>query len=155
MVQGRRNVSKVIRKCFKCRRQLTKPLVQKMAPSSLERVCSSLQFAHVGLDITGHLFLKQKGNKVLQKAYVCIFTCAPIRMVHLELTNDMTTEEFLQAFKRMCSRRDLCNTIWSDNQSTFKRADKDLKRIIESSNVKVEKVWEKLDKLLEKLSKHT
>ena len=120
-------------------------LVQKMAPLLLERVSSSLPFTHVGLEVTGHLFLKQKGSKIPEKAYVCIFTCASTRMVHFELTNDMTTEEFLQAFKRMYSRRGLCNTIWSDNQSTFKRADKDLKWIIESSNAKLEKVLEKID----------
>ena len=66
-------------------------------------------------------------------------------MVHFELTNDMTTDEFLQAFKRMYNRRGLCNTMWSDNQSTFKRANKDLKWIMEVSKTKAEKIWRKID----------
>ena len=93
-----------------------------MAPLPLERVSPSLPFTHVGLDFTGHLLLKQKGSKIPHKAYVCIFTCASTRMVHSELTNDM-----------------------SDNQSTLKRADKDLKWIREISNAKLERVWEKID----------
>ena len=102
-------------------------------------------FTHVGLEFTGHLFLKLKGSSVPQKAYVCIFTCASTRMVHFELTNDMTTDEFLQAFKRMYNRRGLCNTMWSDNQSTFKRANKDLQWIVETSKTKTEKIWKKID----------
>ena len=66
-------------------------------------------------------------------------------MVHFDLTNDMTTEEFLQAFKRMYNRRGLCNTMLSDNQSTFKRANKDLQWIVETSKTKTEKIWKKID----------
>ena len=71
IIQGRRNVSKVIRKCIKCKKQFTKPLVQKTAPLPLERVSPSLPFTHVGLDFTGHLFLEQKGSKIPEKAYEC------------------------------------------------------------------------------------
>ena len=115
IIQSRRNFTRVIRRCLKCKRQVTKPLMQKMAPLPIERASPSPLSTHVGLDFTGHSFLKMKGSSVPQKAYVCIFTCASTRMVHFELTNDMTTDEFLQAFKRMCNRRGLCNTMWSDN----------------------------------------
>ena len=145
IIHGRRNVTRVIHRCLKCKRQVTQPLMQKMAPLPVERASPSPPFTHVGLDFTGHLFLKLKGSSVPQKAYVCIFTCASTRMVHFELTHDMTTEEFLQAFKRMYNRRCLCNTMWSDNQSTFKRANKDLKWIVEASKTKAEKIWKKID----------
>ena len=65
-------------------------------------------------------------------------------MVHLELTNDMTTEEFLQALRSMYYRRGLCNTLWSDNQTTFKKADKDIQWLFEASSQKINKVWKKL-----------
>ena len=35
--------------------------------------------------------------------------------------------------------------MWSDNQSTFKRANKDLQWIVETSNTKTEKIWKKID----------
>ena len=67
-------------------------------------------------------------------------------MVHLELTNDMTTEEFLQALRRMYNRRRLCNTLWSDNQTTFTlKADKHIRWLFEASSQKMNKAWKKLD----------
>ena len=130
IVHGRRTVQRVISECLICRKQRISPVQQQMAPLPTERVTISPAFSHVGIDFTGHLILKSqsKGPKNLphQKAYVCIFSCATTRMVHLELTNDMTTDEFLQAFRRMYNRRGLCNTLWSDNQTTFKKANKDI-----------------------------
>ena len=48
-------------------------------------------------------------------------------MIHLELTNNMSTEEFLSALKRMINRRGKCRKIISDNQLTFKKANQILK----------------------------
>lgn len=61
------------------------------------------------------------------KVYIALFTCAVTRAIHLELVSDMTTENFLLAFRRFLSRRGFCNTIYSDNARTFKRAQKELK----------------------------
>ena len=41
-------------------------------------------------------------------------------MIHLELCSDLSTAEFLQAFRRMTNRRGLCKTVISDNALTFK-----------------------------------
>eukprot|EP00112_Aurelia_sp_Birch-Aquarium-sp1_P003266 Seg1363.23 transcript_id=Seg1363.23/GoldUCD/mRNA.D3Y31 product="hypothetical protein" protein_id=Seg1363.23/GoldUCD/D3Y31 len=37
IIQGRRNVTRVIHRCLKCKRQVTKQLMQKMAPLPVER----------------------------------------------------------------------------------------------------------------------
>ena len=118
-----------------------------MAPLPAKRVTCAPAFTHVGIDFTRHLVLKaqKKSDRSVQKAYVCIFSCATTQMVHLELTNDMTTDEFLQALRRMYNRRGLCNTLWSDNQTTFKKADKDIQWLFEASSQKINKVWKKLD----------
>ena len=50
-------------------------------------------------------------------------------MVHLELTNDMSTSEFLQVFNRMIGRRGLCETMWSDNAPTFKSAEREIRKL--------------------------
>ena len=44
--------------------------------------------------------------------------------VHLELLNSMTTEDFLQAFRRMANRSGMMKVIHSDNQTTFHKAAK-------------------------------
>ena len=110
--------------CGICRHADTKPGSQKMGILPPERVQVSLAFTHVGLDFTGPVFIKDYHNTTTRKAYILLFTCMSSRMVHLELTNDMSCEEFLSAFKRMINRRGRPATVVSDNQSTFKNADK-------------------------------
>ena len=94
-----------------------------MAPLPAERVQIAPPFTNIGLDFTGPLYLKVKGT-ITSKAYVCIFICEDTRAVHLELLNSMTTEDFLQAFRRMANRRGMAKVIHSDNQTTFHKAAK-------------------------------
>ena len=84
------------------------PCGQKMGPLPEERVTPSPQFSDIGIDFAGPLYVKER--TIVKKTYVCLFTCASSRMVHMELTNSLTTDEFLQAFSRMTSRRGLCRT---------------------------------------------
>ena len=83
------------------------------------------------MDFAGPLYCKSQ-----DKAYIALFTCAVTRAIHLELVTDMTTEKFLLAFRRFVSRRGLCNTIYSDNAKTFKRAHKELNVLWDSLSSK-------------------
>ena len=47
----------------------------------------------------------------------------------MELVENLTTETFLLAFRRIYARRGLCNTIYSDNAKTFHRAEIELRHI--------------------------
>ena len=121
-IKGRREVKRILHKCLVCQHWKTYPITQKMAPLPAERVQIVPPFTNIGLDFTGPLFLKTKEAPV--KAYICIFVCEDTRAVHLELTNNMTTEEFLLAYRRMVSRRGVPKIIRSDNQTTFHKAAK-------------------------------
>ena len=123
LTQGRREVKRVLKKCLTCKRWKTEPVQQKMAPLPAERVQIAPPFTNIGLDFTGSLYLKVKATTT-SKAYVCIFICEDTRAVHLELLNSMTTEDFLQAFRRMANRRGMAKVIHSDNQTTFHKAAK-------------------------------
>ncbi|CAB4006027.1 Tyrosine- phosphatase Lar [Paramuricea clavata] len=116
-----------------CQCQRKGPLTQKMGPLPHERVSFSPPFTHVGVDFAGPLYVCDKTPK---KAYMCIFTCASSRMVHIELVKDMSTNEFLQALSRMIGRRGLCKTMWSDNTKTFKSAEQKIRKLYlaQSSN---------------------
>ena len=48
-------------------------------------ITPSRQFAHVGIDFLGPLYVKTEFQEA-EKAYVCLFTCCATRAVHLELT---------------------------------------------------------------------
>ena len=122
LIKGRSTVRQTLRNCLICRHYQTKPFGQQMAPLSEDRIKPAPPFTNVGLDFAGPLYLKDSDEKV----YICLFTCAVTRAVHLELVCDMTTERFLLALRRMIARRGMCSIIWSDNAKTFKAANKEL-----------------------------
>ena len=124
IVHIREEVRRVLRSCVVCRHFATKPLQQKMGVLPPERVVPALAFTDVGLDFTGPIYLKNDETDRMRKSYICIFTCTHSRMVHFELVDNMTTEEFLAALRRMMNRRGWCKKIISDNQLTFKKAEK-------------------------------
>ena len=143
ITQGRRKVKRIIRKCVICQRQRVGPCGQKMGPLPEERVTPSPPFSDIGIDFAGPLYVKER--TIVKKTYVCLFTCASSRMVHLELTNTLTTDEFLQAFSRMTSRRGLCRTVWSDNPKTFKAASNEIQKLYSQRETQSHTMWDKRD----------
>ena len=71
----------------------------------------------------------------MDKAYICVFTCASTRAVHLELAPDLSVESFLLLFRRFAARRGLPATLISDNAKTFKTSSKELIKIARSPDV--------------------
>jgi len=90
LIRGRSTVRETLRNCLICRHYQTKPFGQQMAPLPEDRIKPAPPFTNVGIDFAGPLYLKDSG----EKAYICLFTCAVTRAVHLELVCDMTTGGF-------------------------------------------------------------
>lgn len=124
IVRGRQLVKSVVRSCVVCKRFSATSIDAATGLLPPDRTTKADPFEVVGIDFAGPLFVKEKNVQV--KSYIVLFTCAVTRAVHLELVNDMTTQSFLQAFRRFVSRRGLCKIIYSDNALTFKRASKEL-----------------------------
>lgn len=61
------------------------------------------------------------------KAYVAVFVCFTSKAVHLELVVDLSTDAFLNVFKRFAGRRGLPEKIYSDNATNFVGASNVLK----------------------------
>ena len=74
--------------------------------------------------------------KESQKVYICLFTYASTRAVHLELTQALSVKSFLLAFRRFTSRRELPATITSDNPKTYRSSSQDIGKI-----ARAEEVW--------------
>ena len=68
-----------------------------------------------------------------RKVYVCLFTCAVIRAVHLEVVTDLSVETFLLALRRFSSRRSTPSIMMSDNASTYLAAADELRQLFSSS----------------------
>lgn len=74
----------------------------------------------------------------MKKVYVCLFTCASTRAVHLELVDSLSVISFLQAFRRFASRRGFPARLLTDNAKTFKCAAKEVKNILRSTEIQRE-----------------
>ena len=72
------------------------------------------------------MYVKNEGSPGESKVYICLFTCASTRAVHLEVVTDLSEETFLQAFRRFAARRSLPRLVISDNASTYMSASKEL-----------------------------
>ena len=53
-------------------------------------------FSVSGVDFTGAMYVREGEGE--RKVYICLFTCATTRAVHLEVVLDMTVESFMLAF---------------------------------------------------------
>ena len=89
-----------------CQKQRVEPCIQKIGSLHDEKVLTPLQFSHIGIDFDEPINVKEGSSA--KKANVCVFTCALSRMACLELTNGLTTDEFVPAFSRTTNRRGLC-----------------------------------------------
>lgn len=65
-------------------------------------------------------------------AYVAVFICMASRAVHLELVSELTSDAFVAALSRLCSRRGRVHELFSDNGTTFHGADSDIADAVNS-----------------------
>ncbi|XP_072375333.1 uncharacterized protein [Diabrotica undecimpunctata] len=105
------------------------------------RVVASRPFLNCGIDYGGPFQLKTSNlrNCKIVKSYICIFTCFTTRATHIELVYELTTESFLNCFKRFVARRGLCQNLYSDNATNFVGANNRLKELysfISDTNIK-------------------
>ena len=103
-------------------------------PLPKHRVQAMEPFTVTAIDFTGALYIRTPNGE--NKVYVCLFTCASSRAIHLEVVTDLSEETFLQPFRRFSSRKSLPRLVVSDNASTFMAASDDLKALFESDTVK-------------------
>ena len=69
-------------------------------------------------------------KRVRGKAYGVNFTCMISRAVYVDLAHDLSTDGFLQLFRRYVSIRGWPSKIYSDNGTQLVGASKELKRIV-------------------------
>lgn len=135
--KGRQIVKKEISKCLVCRimdgRKMKLP---GPPPLPKERVIHAEPFHMVGIDYTGCITISNPTNNELHKYYVCLFTCATTRAVHLELAKDLSAQTFINLLRRFIARRSSPKIIISDNASNFKGAEKFLQNLQKDPLVK-------------------
>ncbi|XP_063368840.1 uncharacterized protein LOC134657211 isoform X4 [Cydia amplana] len=129
LVNGIREVKKVVHKCIKCIRMKAEAAKQLMGDLPKERITQSRPFQHVGIDFCGPFNVKVSRIRkpIITKGYIALFVCFAVKAIHLELVSDLTAETFLACLKRFISRRGMPTNIFCDNAKTFKGASNTLK----------------------------
>ena len=125
----RQLVKRIVKRCYSCKRfnisHYPKPS-QGLIPT--DRTKQDLPFSVIGTDYAGPFICKTNGKRDI-KVYLLLFTCSLTRAVHLEILPNQTTQEFIQALKRLIARRVRQKVIYSDNAKTFEKAAKWIKRV--------------------------
>lgn len=114
ITQTRKTVSSVINDCKRCKRFTTKKMNVRSTSLPEKRVRSGEIYDTVGVDLFGHLILKN-GKKV----WVVLYTCAVYRAVQLDIIDSISTQTFIQSLKRFIYQFGRPNTIMSDNGTNF------------------------------------
>ena len=116
IIKSRQSVKSIVKACLICRKHNPVRMQVQQAPLPRDRIIPGSPFEVVGVDFTGPLYVyegvaKEKfnavqGKKVLSydgvpynKMYICLYTCAVTRAVHLELVWGLTTESFICSFR--------------------------------------------------------
>ncbi|XP_058810131.1 uncharacterized protein LOC131675240 [Phymastichus coffea] len=77
---------------------------------------------------------KGRGQKSY-KGYVALFICFATKAVHLEVVSDLTSSAFITALRRFVSRQGIWRNLYSDNATTFRGTDADLKKMFHAASV--------------------
>lgn len=134
-IAGRNEVRKILSNCVICFKVKPVTVDTLLGQLPLNRITPSRPFLNCGVDYAGPFFIKAglPRSKQLLKTYLCVFVCLSTKALHLELVSDLTTNAFLNAFKRFISRRGKCSSIYSDNGTTFVGANHELTNFLKQA----------------------
>lgn len=118
VLSTRRTVGRILNHCVTCKRFHARPLNAPQAPLPANRVVQTYCFQTTGIDLGGPLFLNDG-----TKAWFILFTCSVYRAVHLELTQSLTTEAFILAFRRFIARKGRPTDVYCDNGTNLRGTD--------------------------------
>ncbi|XP_011883920.1 PREDICTED: uncharacterized protein LOC105571060 [Vollenhovia emeryi] len=129
ILRGRTLVKAVIHRCVTCVRENARVPQQLMGDLPSVRVRpTSRSFLHCGVDYAGPVRVRASHGRGIKsnKAYIALFICLSTFAIHLELVGSYASDAFLDAFTRFCARRGMPESVYSDNETTFAGAEKEL-----------------------------
>ena len=132
IIGGGSAVSSHISRCVKCQKLTAAPQEQKMADLPEDRLEPSPPFTFSAVDYFGPWFVKE-GRKQL-KRYGVLFTCLCSRAIHLEVSNTLSTDSFINAYRRFIGRRGPVRQLRSDQGTNFVGAMNELQQALSELN---------------------
>jgi hypothetical protein len=95
ILKGRKSIRAILSKCVRRRRHEGRHITTSQPVLPEPQVRDAAVFETTGVDMAGPLFLRDG-----RKLWVCLYTCAVYRAVHLELALSLSTDSFIQTFRR-------------------------------------------------------
>ena len=132
----RQVIKKETSQCTKCQRLDSRHFDVAPAQLPIDRLHMANPFTITGLYFAGPFPVESPANgNHRSKVYICLFTCAVTRAVHLEVTTDQEISSSIYALRRFFSRREYPREIYSDNDRTFTLAAKYLREAYRNHKV--------------------
>ncbi|XP_047998127.1 uncharacterized protein LOC125235573 [Leguminivora glycinivorella] len=129
ILQLRPTVRAVAAHCLLCRYRRATPQPQRMGDLPAARLQHNRRpFSFTGVDFFGPMEVTVGRGR--QKRYGMLFTCLTIRAVHVEITENLTTDSTIMGLRRMIARRGTPTMIYCDNGTNLRGAHMELKRSI-------------------------
>ena len=122
----------MIYRCVNCRKLRGKFGVQKMADLTKVRCLEVLLFTYCGVDMFGPYTIRERRSDL--KRYCALFICFARRAVHIEVTNALDTDSFIQVLRRFIARRGPVRSIRSDNGTNFVGTANELRKALDEMN---------------------
>lgn len=124
IVRARAVVTSHIWKCVTCRKLRGSTMKQKMADLPPDRLEPAPPFTYSGVDFFGPFYIKEGRSE--KKRWGALFTCMVSRAVHIEIAHSLTTDSFLNAYRRFVGRRGPIRQLRSDQGTNFVGAKNEL-----------------------------
>lgn len=110
-INGRHLVRRIVCSYIACFKTRPITVVQLMADLPTMRVNMTAPFQKVSIDLCEPFYVSHRiRGKAPSKAYMVIFVCFVVKVIHFELVTELTTVAFIGAFKRVIVTRGLCPT---------------------------------------------
>ncbi|XP_078352700.1 uncharacterized protein LOC144637505 [Oculina patagonica] len=132
IINGSSTVGHHVSKCVTCKKLRGTPEQQKMSDLPPDRLEQAPPFTYSAVDYFGPWY-KKEGRKEM-KRYGVLFTCMASRAVHLETAASLTTDSFLNAYRRFINRRGPVRQLRSDQGTNFVGAKNELEAALMEMN---------------------
>ena len=129
IINGNAAVRCFISRCVRCRCLRGTAGEQKLANLPTLRVEPVPPFSYCMVDCFGPWYVKEGRREV--RRYGTLFTCMASPAIHIEVAHSMETDSFLQALRRVITRRGPIRELCSDQGTNFVGAENKLKRALQ------------------------
>jgi len=124
VLKGRTVVAAHVHRCVTCRKLRGVALVQKMSDLPPDRLEPSPPFTYSAVDFFGPFLVKEGRSE--KKRWGAMFVCMASRAIHIEIAHSLSTDSFINAYRRFVGRRGPIRQLRCDRGTNFVGAKNEL-----------------------------